>query len=221
MGQKRLVIFDFDGTLADSVEWFYRVLNEVARRYRFRETTPEEREELRRQTPLQILDSLGVPKWKVPIIAQHLRGLAAQNLHQIEIYGWVAQLLGELKGEGLYLAVVTSNTEENVRAILADSAALIDVYETGSSLFGKSAKFKRVLKQLKLSSAQAISVGDEVRDVDAARRVGIDSIAVGWGLSHPDALTAAKAGALAKTHHELSSLLLARQGLFSVGAPAR
>jgi len=221
MGQKRLVIFDFDGTLADSVEWFYRVLNEVARRYRFRETTPEEREELRRQTPLQILDSLGVPKWKVPIIAQHLRGLAAQNLNQIEIYGWVAQLLGELKDQGLYLAVVTSNTEENVRAILADSAALIDVYETGSSLFGKSAKFKRVLKQFKLSAAQAISVGDEVRDVDAARRVGIDSIAVGWGLSHPDALTAAKASALATTHHELSALLLARPDSLGMASAIR
>jgi len=210
MSQKRLVIFDFDGTLADSVEWFYRVLNDVARHHRFRETTPEEREELRRQTPLQILEALGVPKWKVPIIAKHLRRLAAENLHQIEVYAWAGELLEQLKQEGLYLAVVTSNSEANVRAILAGSANLIDIYETGSSLFGKSKKFKRVLKQLKLSSAQAISVGDEVRDVDAARRVGIDCIAVGWGLSHPDALLAANAGALAKTPQDLAALLRAR-----------
>ncbi len=210
MAPKTLVIFDFDGTLATSVEWFYGVLNEVAQRYRFRQTTEEEREQLRRQTPLQILETLGVPKWKLPIIARHMRSLASQNLDQIELYAWVGGLLALLKGQGLHLAIVTSNSEENVRALLGRSAALIDVYESGASLFGKSAKFKRVLKQLKLMPVQAISVGDEVRDVEAARRAGIDCIAVGWGLSHPDALLAAKAGALATTPEELTALLLAR-----------
>ncbi len=61
-------------------------LNDVARHHRFRrETTAEEREELRRQNSAQNLEALGVPKWKVPIIAKHLRRLAAENLHQIEI----------------------------------------------------------------------------------------------------------------------------------------
>lgn len=210
MAPKSLVIFDFDGTLADSVEWFYGILNEVAQRYRFRQTTPEEREHLRRQTPLQILEALGVPKWKLPIIANHLRGLAAENLDQIELHAWVGELLLQLKRQGLSLAVVTSNSEENVRAILGGAAALIDIYESGSSLFGKSTKFKRVLKRLRLSPMQVISVGDEVRDVEAARRVGIDCIAVGWGLSHPDALLAAHASALATTPEELAALLLVR-----------
>lgn len=215
MTEKRVVIFDFDGTLANSVEWFFLVLNEIAREHHFHETTWEEREFLRRRPPLEILNALGVPKWKLPIIARHMRRLAAENLSQIELYGWVGKLLTQLKAQGFDLAVVSSNSEQNIRTILAQFAELIDLYETGASLFGKSGKFKRVLKTLKASPAEAVSVGDEVRDVEASQRAGIDCIAVGWGLSHPEALIAAKAAALAETPHELTSLLLARSTLGS------
>ncbi len=41
-GPYRLVVFDFDGTLADSFPWFARVINDVADRYRFARIAPDE-----------------------------------------------------------------------------------------------------------------------------------------------------------------------------------
>ena len=209
VGRKRVVIFDFDGTLADSIDWFFSVVNEVARRYNFKETTHEQRDQLRHKSPLEILAALEIPKWKLPAIARHMRALTAQNIDQIKLFGWVGDLLLELKSNGITIALVSSNSASNIQLVLGPYAPLVDHYETGSSLFGKSAKFKRVLKTLNVQAGEAVSVGDEVRDVDAARSAGIVSIGVAWGASHGDALVAAQAK-LASTPNDLKEFLLPR-----------
>lgn len=208
--RKRLVIFDFDGTLADSVEWFFGVVNQLARRYGFRESTPEQLEALRGKSPLEILTALGIPKWKLPAIARHTRALAAQHIDEIKLFNWAGELLSELKANGMLIAVVSSNSAANIEWILGPHAALVDHYETGASLLGKSLKFKRVLKRLGVRPDQVLSVGDEVRDIDAARRAGIPGIGVAWGASHGDALLAAHAAHLAVTPEQLRGILLPR-----------
>lgn len=205
---KRVVIFDFDGTLADSIGWFFSIVNDVARRYDFRQTTAEQREELRRKPPLEILDALGIPKWKLPAIAIHMRALAARNIDRIKLFEWVGDLLLELKSHGVMIAVVSSNSAANIQQVLGPYAPLVDHYETGASLFGKSAKIGRVLKALDAGPGEAVSVGDEVRDIDAAHRARVASIGVAWGASHDEALVAARATRLAATSDELRKLLL-------------
>lgn len=207
-GRKRVVIFDFDGTLADSIGWFFGVVNDVARRYNFRQMTAGQLEDLRRKPPLDILNALGIPKWKLPAIAMHMRALAAQNIDQIKLFGWVGDLLLELKSNGIMIAVVSSNSAANIQWVLGPYAPLVDHYETGAALFGKSAKFRRVLKALNARPEEAISVGDEVRDIDAARRAGVASIGVAWGASHDEALVAARATKLVATSDQLRRILL-------------
>lgn len=187
----RLFIFDFDGTLADSFPWFCAVLNQVADRYGFRRVEAHEVETLRGWEPRQMLAHLRVPAWKLPMIANHMRGLMARDICGIRLFEGADALLRRLAEGGATLAVVTSNSEENVRRVLGpETASRIAYYECGASLFGKASKFRKVLKRSGVAPADAICVGDEIRDIDAARKTGLACGAVSWGYARPDALIA-------------------------------
>lgn len=187
----RLVIFDFDGTLADSLPWFRSVFNEVARRYGFRELEPAELEELRRLGNREILARIQVPRWKLPLIAAHMRRRMARDIGGIELFPGVPDLLRRLHGDGIGLAIVSSNTEPNVRAVLGpDLAALVRHYGCGTSLFGKAAQIRKTLARTGTATTEVLCIGDEVRDLDAARAAGVPCAAVAWGYADPTTLIA-------------------------------
>ena len=186
----RLVIFDFDGTLSDSGDWFLSVVDQLARRFRFRTVKPDEIEMLRHRSSREVIEFLGIARWKMPLIARHLRKLIGRNAHQIELFPGTPDLLERLADTGVKIALVTSNSESNARKILGDAhAARIDCFACGSSLFGKAPKFRRVLRKMGVTAGAALASGDETRDIDAAREVGMRAGAVLWGYASEKALT--------------------------------
>lgn len=191
MNRFDLAIFDFDGTLADSAAWFRSVINDVALRYRFRQVTDEELEDLRGQPSAAIIRYLGVQAWKMPLIASHMRRLIARDAHRIELFDGIDALLSSLVESGVTIAIVTSNSEANVRRILGQqNSRRIAHYACGASLFGKAAKFRAVIRLTKASPGRAIAIGDEVRDLEAARKAGLAAGAVGWGYATIELLRA-------------------------------
>ena len=185
----KLAIFDFDGTLADSFAWFSRVVNDAAEVFTFRKITSAEIDMLRGKGAREIVAYVGVPMWKMPLIANYMRRRKAQDLATIRPFDGATAMLRDLHAAGVMLAVVSSNSEANVRGILgAEPAALISHYECGVSLFGKAARFRNVLRRSGCTKAEAIAIGDEIRDLEAARRAGIAFGAVSWGYTLPDAL---------------------------------
>src|SRR5215470_3831782 len=111
-----------DGTLADSFPWFTRVLNAVADKFSFRRVAPEEVDILRRLDSQRILERLEVPRWKLPLIARHMRALKAQHIAEIALFPGVHGMLQELKSRGVRIGVVSSDSEANVRRSLGENA---------------------------------------------------------------------------------------------------
>lgn len=183
-----LVMFDLDGTLADTFPWFLTVLNDVADRYRFKRVQPEEVDEFRLLNARQIMARLELPGWKLPFIAGYMRRLAGQNMHQIPLFEGVHEMLAELKGQGVMIAVVSSNGPENIRKLLGPSMTHVSWVEGGASLFGKAPRFRKVMAQAGVPPHRALAVGDEIRDVDSAKKAGVPFGAVSWGMTHLDAL---------------------------------
>jgi phosphoglycolate phosphatase len=181
----RLALFDFDGTLADSQDWFLGIFDQVADRFGYRLLAPGDRERLRGLDTKAILHDLGVPTWKLPMIAKHVRELATRDIDQIRLFPGATEMLAALKAGGVQAAVVSSNAEGNVRRVLGPAAAHVAHYACGASLFGKASKIRGVLKAMRVEKCDAIFVGDEARDAAAARDVGIDNGLVAWGYADP------------------------------------
>jgi phosphoglycolate phosphatase len=205
----RLVIFDFDGTLADSGPWFRARFNGVARRFGFKTLADDEFERLRGETNRAILDHLGVPMWKLPLIARHMRRLAAEEAESIPLFPGAAACLRRLDEAGIALAIVSSNREDTIRRILGpESAARIRHYACGAALFGKAAKIRGVLKRARVAGDQALSVGDEVRDIEAAAEARVATGAVTWGYATPAILIAHGPTHLFRSFDEIANAVI-------------
>jgi phosphoglycolate phosphatase len=184
-----LAIFDFDGTLADTFPWFIRVVNGVADRYGFKRIEECETQMLRGCSAREIVAHLGVPIWKLPMIARHMRRLAAQDPNAAHLFAGTRRMLEDLSSAGIRIAVVSSNAECNIRRALGPATSgLVERYACGASIFGKGAKFKRVLKEAGVPARRAICIGDEIRDHEAAQAAGLAFGAVAWGYTTREAL---------------------------------
>lgn len=186
-----LAIFDFDGTLADSLAWTRSIMNQVARRFRFKQLTDDEFIMLRSWETGAIIRYLGAPTWKMPFIAAHVRRLAGRDAHAIPLFAGAGRLLQTLHDGGVVLAIVSSNSEDTIRRILTpENAALISYYECGASIFGKGSKLRRVIRRSGFARDAIICIGDESRDIEAAASQRLASGAVTWGYAAAERLRA-------------------------------
>ena len=204
--RQHLIALDFDGTLADTWPWFSAILDEVADIHRFRKPNAGERDGLRHLGAHEILRALDIPLWKAPRILADVRRRMQSECPTIDLFPGVPLAVATLAQSGAVMALVSSNAEANVRRILGDTTcACFDALECGTDLFGKTAKLRRLLKRFDCEPAASILVGDELRDVEAARAAGMKAGSVAWGYNHPDALRAASPDVFFETPAQLAS----------------
>lgn len=185
----QLAIFDFDGTLANSFPFFASVFNELAAQYRFKPIELHEIEMLRHATPRQIMQHVGMARWKLPLVSRGFIRRMQQNAHQIELFEHIGDSLAFLARSGVRLAIVSSNSKENVAAILGPELfALFAQVHCGMSIFGKSAYLKKMLSKTAIAPQHAIYIGDQETDAEAAAQANIAFGAVSWGYGSLQAL---------------------------------
>lgn len=187
----KLVIFDFDGTLADSFPFFLRSINMLAATYKFPPINPEQVDQMRGMNARQLMKNAQLASWKIPLIARAFIRLMAKDIEQIQLFEGIPDLLKQLANQGVQLAIVSSNSEENIRRILGpQTAALITYYGCGTSLFGKQHKFRKAMTKSGVKPNQVLCVGDEVRDIEAAKEADLAFGGVAWGYTRVDVLEA-------------------------------
>jgi phosphoglycolate phosphatase len=176
----QLAIFDSDGTLADTLPWMRSIFNEVAATHGLKRVEPEEDEQLRLLHGRQLLKALRLPLWKLPRVTRDFRERMSAHQGRFELFPGIAESLRRIVAAGIRVAIVSSNSRENVERVLGrEISKLIHEFDCGASMFRKAAKVRRVLRKSGLK--RAIYIGDEVRDAEAARQVGIAYGAVAWG----------------------------------------
>jgi phosphoglycolate phosphatase len=148
-------------------------------------------EALRLQGARAIVAHLGIPRWKLPLIARHMHALAARDAARIALFPGVPAMLTGIADAGVRLAILSSNRADTVRRVLGPgNAARIEAYACGASVFGKARRLRVLLARAGVAPDRALCVGDEIRDLEAARAVGCPFGAVAWGYTNPRALAA-------------------------------
>ncbi|HWQ60449.1 MAG TPA: HAD-IA family hydrolase [Candidatus Fimivivens sp.] len=202
---KKVIIFDFDGTIADT----FPVFVEFARSESF-DFSPEETEELRNLSMRDVIAKLKLPAWKVPFLASKFHGYFQKASPKVQLFGGIADVIRELRESGYVMAIVTSNSRSNVEHLLNRDGIrdCFDIIHSERSLFGKAKPLGKIMRRLQVEPKTVWYVGDEVRDVEAARGAGMRSLAVMWGFNSKEALRSANPDRIAASPNELPDLLL-------------
>jgi phosphoglycolate phosphatase len=196
--QLRAAIFDFDGTIADTFDHVVTILNALSGEFGYRKAEPHEVDELRGVPPREVAKRLGVRWHKLPAIVTRARNELTHGMANIQPFEGIPAALAELRARGLLVGMLTSNNRKNVELFLAQHPLELDFVSTGSGLWSKHRRLAKLLKQHKLARDETAYIGDEVRDIEAARALGIRAVAVGWGYTKPDLLAAQEPDALVR-----------------------
>ncbi|MBO9998148.1 MAG: HAD-IA family hydrolase [Cyanobacteria bacterium SID2] len=185
-----VVVFDFDGTIADTLDAIVGIVNELAQTFGYPVASPEELETYKNLSSRQILRRSGISLFQLPfVILKAQRALSAQ-IDRLQPFVEIEASLRALKGSGYKLGILTSNSQKNVEAFLQANQLdrHFDFIYSGLTVFGKERLFRKMLRRENLDRERIVYIGDETRDIESARNVQIKSIAVSWGFNSRQAL---------------------------------
>lgn len=184
----KLVVFDFDGTLADSLASTVETFNRLAGEMGFAPLTDPAA--ARKISTRQFLKAHGISFWRLPRVVRRFRALAAEHASDLKLFAGIPDALAALGADGAKLGILSSNAEGTIRTTLRANAAE-DHFEFVVGyprLFGKGKALKRILRAEKLERSDVLYVGDEVRDIEAAQSAGVKCAAATWGFHAADLL---------------------------------
>lgn len=200
------IIFDFDGTIADSFDF---VVGFLAAEAHQAPLDNEQKRALRGRSMLAVARKLGHPWWRLLRLLLKGRSRMSGVMDQVKPFSGMTEVIEKLHAEGHELFILSSNSVANVHKFLHHQKLhtyFLEVYG-GIGLFGKAPVLRRLLKEQNLEKEDAIYIGDEVRDVQAAQSVDLRVIAVIWGFARPADLKALRPTALANKPNDLFRIL--------------
>ncbi|RUT05727.1 phosphoglycolate phosphatase [Dulcicalothrix desertica PCC 7102] len=201
----KVIIFDFDGTIADTVDALVSVANRLAADFGYIQITSEELSILRNLTSREIIKYSGISIFKIPFLVKKVKSELKNKIPELKPITGMQEALVELRNQRHRLGIITSNSQDNVAEFLRINNLdnLFEFVYSGVTIFGKTTIINNVLRQKQIKTQEVIYVGDETRDIEASKKANIKVVAVTWGFNSPEALAKQKPNFLINHPSEL------------------
>lgn len=195
MTQKRIkaIVFDLDGTIADTFHIGIEAANALAGKYKYKPI--QDSPVIRDLSFKEFLSShLKLGKIRLILWAREIRRIIRNRYNNVDIFPGMKETLEELSKE-YKLGILTSNSTQNTLKILETNNVgnLFSFMYTNCPAFGKSRHLKKLVKTEEYKRDEIIYVGDEIRDIDSCVKAGVAIIAVTWGANSAKTLKEAPA----------------------------
>jgi phosphoglycolate phosphatase-like HAD superfamily hydrolase len=208
MGKSKVVIFDFDGTLADVALIIRKLYDEESKKRGWPELNEEEYLRLRKGSVRDVLSWVGIRPWQLPGLLRMGRSRFYELSKDVELFDGIEEIIRKLHEDKWHIYVLSSNSARTIREVLHRHG--VDHYVhilRRPSLFGKATSIRSLIHRRGYSRDSVWMIGDEVRDIEAANTAGVRSIGVAWGLQDESALKRVKPTKVARTPDDIYSIL--------------
>lgn len=204
----RVVIFDFDGTLADVASLLRSLYADLAKERDWPELTDPAYKKLRKGTIQQAIKWVGVRPWQLPGLLREGRGLFRSRSDDVKLFDGIVEVVQNLHKDGFELYVLSSNSPETIKKVLKKHgiANKMQVLKR-PALFGKDKSINKLVDEKNYDKQFVWMVGDELRDIEGANKSGVNSIAVTWGLQDESILKTTNPSAIADKPADIERIL--------------
>jgi len=162
------LIFDFDGTIADTFHYILNLSNQFSSEFNFKEIAPHEVEEMKDKTSQEVIRHLGVPIFKIPFIVAKAKKELEKDISEIQPVEGLKEILKQFKGFGYKMGILTSNSSDNVLKFLKNhDMDIFDFIGSTSKIWSKNTSLTKIMKDNDLKAEEIVYIGDETRDIDA------------------------------------------------------
>ena len=187
------IVFDFDGTLADSTDIGLQIIDDLSEKYKLRKFTKQELLSINHLPIKERLKLVGIPLYRIPQLL--LEGLSRYKvlINGLKTFEGIQDMILNLKDQGFTLSIISSNSVENIEYFLQKHKLKhFDHVISANSLFGKDKSLRNYLKKFKVPGNELIYVGDEIRDIEACKKLNLRVISVIWGYDSIELLKSGK-----------------------------
>ncbi|MGL5940548.1 MAG: HAD-IA family hydrolase [Waterburya sp.] len=186
----KVVLFDFDGTIADTYEAIANITNQLSTEFGYKALDSEELLLIKNLSSREIVKRSEISIFKLPFLVRRVRTELSKEIAGLNPITGIDRVLLELKNRGYVLGIVTSNIKENVEIFLAKNQlnSIFSYIYSSTAIFGKHRIINQLIKDNQLNNSDVIYVGDETRDIRSARKSNVGIVAVGWGFNSAEIL---------------------------------
>jgi phosphoglycolate phosphatase len=175
------LVFDFDGTICDSFDLTLQIANEYLTRLGKKTV---EAKDFRECGIEELLKDYKLNKFQILVYIFKGRRELARHIKDLKSFSGLPEVLVELSKHNK-LSIISSNSRRNIEKFLK----INNIYEyfsfiiSSPTIFEKSKKIEYAIRKYNLDKSKTYYIGDEVRDIQAAKRAKVKSIAVSWGFA--------------------------------------
>jgi phosphoglycolate phosphatase len=203
------LLFDFDGTLADSLSLGLRIVNDLSERIGYKPISQDEMEVLRGQPITAVFKRLHLPIYKLPMFIHHVKTELTKRLSELQPFDELPEVLNKFKQAGISMALLSSNSINNILPFLKKfDMEVFEWYDCDVGLFNKSRALHKQTQRPEIKFMQPVYIGDELRDIRAAKSNRIPIVSVTWGFQPKYLLEKNHPDYLVDTPKELTDLFL-------------
>ena len=195
------LLFDFDGTICDSLEALLESANPAMRFLRKPELTSKD---VREKGLIRILKENKIPRFVLPFIVVYVRRQLAKLIPDLKPFPQISKTIETLSKRHT-LGIITSNSSLNVQTFLKNNNLdkHIDFVYSSVNFLDKSARINNALIKHNLNKNETYFIGDETRDMKAAKHSGVKTIAVTWGIESEKLLSNSKPYLIVRSPNDL------------------
>jgi phosphoglycolate phosphatase len=203
------IIFDFDGTIANTKAFAYQVYSTICDKYNVKKLDEDAFDHLKTLSLVDKFRAHEMSVFRLPKLARRARREINTVMHEVKPFNGLIELLTKLKADGFKLFILSSNSVKNINIFIEqyDLNVFEDIY--GRAKYLKKEKIlKKLMKKYKLNAQEVLYIGDETRDIVSCKNINVPIASVSWGFDDKSVLEKENPDFLAETPKALEKYII-------------